>query len=283
MKKLLWIVVQGYCANEFYYERMIIRAEKLGLNYKVFYQEGIQIKDGEFIYNNAVVQEKPDLIYTRGLNADLNKYFFGTGIRCVNSIFARVNCNDKIRTHKLLDKCPFVKKAKYFHKAEKCGYDEVVENVGSPFVMKARYGNGGQGVVLVNNKHEYETEIAKYEDARGVFFEEFIKTSFGKDLRVHVFGDVVAGAVIRQSAGGKDFRSNFSQGGTVREYACPDKLKQTAVEIAKALKGEIMSVDFMFDGDDFVFCEANTEAIFVPGLGLPEASIDYIYKVLQVN
>jgi RimK family alpha-L-glutamate ligase len=109
--------------------------------------------------------------------------------------------------------------------------------------------------------------------------QEFIKTSYGKDIRVFVVGGKVMGSMIRTSNG--SFKSNFSKGGSVSPFEMTPEVEWLATDVAKLFNLDIAGVDLLFDEHGYKVCEANSAPGFkglerVTGKIIAEGIIDYI-------
>ena len=72
--------------------------------------------------------------------------------------------------------------------------------------------------------------------------QEYIKTDY--DVRVIVLGNEILATMRRDVIKG-DFRSNFSQGGKVKEIKLSDEEAKMSLEAAKAVDGTFVAVDFI--------------------------------------
>ena len=111
-------------------------------------------------------------------------------------------------------------------------------------------------------------------------FQEFIKTSKGKDLRINVVGDKVIATVFRSND--NDFRSNITLGGDKQPYSPNEKQKQIAINAVKALGLDFAGVDVMFgENDTPIVCEVNSNPHFkstleCTGVDLALSIADYV-------
>ena len=112
--------------------------------------------------------------------------------------------------------------------------------------------------------------------------QEYIKTSYGKDVRVYIVGNNAIGAVLREN--NSDFKSNLAQGGLSYNYELTDELIKNSINISQALKGDIISVDYVIGEDNLLFCEANTNAGFASfnylGYPMREIFMKYIKSLI---
>ena len=93
-------------------------------------------------------------------------------------------------------------------------------------------------------------------------FQEFIASSYGRDVRIEVVGGVALGAVVRK-AQSNDFRSNVLQGGTMEKYDAPKEFLAMAEVVSKKLNLDFCGVDIMFGkNNEPIFCEVNSNVHF---------------------
>ena len=65
-------------------------------------------------------------------------------------------------------------------------------------------------VYLINNREELKSKILELGN-RSFLMQEYIDTSYGKDVRVNIIGDKIVGAMERSNQ--SDFRANITIGG----------------------------------------------------------------------
>ena len=82
--------------------------------------------------------------------------------------------------------------------------------------------------------------------------QEFVATSSGRDIRVWVTGDEVAGHVLRYNP--SSFKSNFAAGGSFRQIPLPPAAASLAVAAARACGLFFAGVDLLFDDDAGLLC-----------------------------
>ena len=152
--------------------------------------------------------------------------------------------------------------------------------IGFPLVLKVVSGTEGFGVHLCETPHALE-EIMEIISSQlnhiPMILQEFVKTSYGRDLRVFVLGGKAIACM--QRTAGRGFKANFSLGGTVAPYPITPEIEHLACATAKLFGLEIAGIDLLFDGSSFKVCEANSS----PGLkGIERASqMDIATKVIE--
>ncbi len=160
-------------------------------------------------------------------------------------------------------------------------FDNAIEKLGLPLVIKEAYGSFGMQVYLVSTRDEAEDVIAKL-GHKDFIMQEFISTSRGRDLRVNVVGGRVAAAIYRYND--KDFRSNLTIGGKMCAYDILAAQEKEALKACKALNLDFAGVDVMFGKDDEpVICEVNSNMHFsttleCTGINLADLIMEHIEK-----
>lgn len=206
-----------------------------------------------------------------------------------NSSQAIQTCDDKAYTHIVLERAgipmprTFISPMTY----QNIGYtdESFLENVeaclGYPMVVKECCGSFGQQVYLCHNREEVKKYLKD-----GVIFQEFLSSSFGRDIRLQVVGDKVITAMYRYSENG-DFRANITNGGKMKPYQWTEKQEQLAVRSVKALGLDFAGVDILFGKhDEPIVCEVNSNAHFkniydCTGVDTADAILSYIMECIQ--
>ena len=94
-----------------------------------------------------------------------------------------------------------------------------------------------------------------------IIIQQFIKDSWGKDLRVFVVNNKVVGCMMRRATD-DDFRANITRGGEGIPYEVNEQIEWLASESSKALGLDIAGVDLLFDGEGYKICEVNSNPGF---------------------
>ena len=136
---------------------------------------------------------------------------------------------------------------------------DIVETLGYPLVVKESYGSLGQGVYLVKDRAEL-LNVMEQLKCMPHLFQEYVSTSYGRDVRIIVIGGEVIGGMLRKSEG--DFRSNIAAGGNGEVYPLNDELITLAKRISKLLNLDYCGIDILFGKDGPLVCEVNSNAFF---------------------
>src|SRR5690625_4957309 len=112
-----------------------------------------------------------------------------------------------------------------------------------PLIIKEAYGSFGEQVYLIKTEQQLQEKVR---ELSGIpyLFQEFIQSSYGKDIRLHVVGDNVVASMLRQSQ--TDFRANVSAGGSMEAYQPTTVEKELAIAATKAIGADFAGVDLLF-------------------------------------
>lgn len=139
----------------------------------------------------------------------------------------------------------------------------VEREIGFPLVIKNISGARGIGIHLcetVQSFRDLMDLIASHGGNCQMVLQEFVASSYGRDLRVFVLGGKVIGCMKRFS---KDsFKANYSLGGEVEPYSLTPEIEHLAIKCANLFNLEIAGIDLLFDTEGFKICEANSSPGF---------------------
>lgn len=194
--------------------------------------------------------------YTKQIMRDLEeaRYF------CLNSLDSIEVCENKYLTSVILeqDNLPV---PRYSLIPNEESLDSALEAVGGefPVIMKLLSGTQGIGVSIVDSyasmKSVYQT-IKKLNPESEILIQEKIDSNF--DVRIQVITKnfdplysgkdncIILGAMKREAVG-KDFRTNYSLGGEVKNFDLSEELEDIACKAANAVGCHWCGVDIMID------------------------------------
>lgn len=164
----------------------------------------------------------------------------------------------------------------------KSGYfEKVLERFGLPLIIKEGHGSFGMKVYLIETEEQF---FEKVEALRGIdfVFQEFVKSSRGRDIRVNIVGGEIVAAMYRESK--TDFRANITNGGEASPIELTEQQKVIAIAAARATGAIFAGVDLLFDIDEQpLVCEVNAAAhirniLNVTGINVADAMIAYILE-----
>ncbi|RKD25482.1 gamma-F420-2:alpha-L-glutamate ligase [Caminicella sporogenes DSM 14501] len=266
------------------FDWMIEEAKKAGLNVEILFEEDIDlICDNEglkILYQNKF-KDIPTFVLLRSYCISIAKQLELLGVRTYNTSTALSNSLNKWYTHQLLTIKNIKMPKTLFTSNNSISYEKLSRQLGRKIIIKEIHGSKGEGVFLAESKEEFEYIIKNVKE--NILFQEYIETSCGRDIRVHVIGNRVVASVLRKS--NKDFRSNYSQGGSAFSYDIDSCIEKIAVESTKALGLEIAGVDLLFGEEEILVCEVNG----IPGfrtisatskINIPREIFNYIKSTL---
>lgn len=135
------------------------------------------------------------------------------------------------------------------------------QSLGLPLVIKEYFGSFGEQVYLVHSVSEAEALVQSLQ-GRPFLFQEFIPSSYGRDVRVNVVGERAVCAMLRQGKTG-DFRSNIAHGGSGSAYPLSPAEEAVAVAAVRAVGADFAGVDLLFGENGMLVCEVNSNPHFV--------------------
>ena len=191
------------------------------------------------------------------------RHFERMGVPVINSSDAIDNVKDKLYTHQILAQSnldiPNTMLLRY-----PIDIDFVQKNIGFPVIVKKISGSYGRGVFLCENKKQLNQLITMAELTKksyDIIIQEFVKDTWGKDLRVFVVNNKVVGCMMRQATD-EDFRANISRGGEGFPYEVNEQIEWLSSESSKALGLDIAGVDLLFQNGGYKICEVNSNPGF---------------------
>jgi RimK family alpha-L-glutamate ligase len=284
------IVNQTIGHNQYKIERFKKEFSKKGVHLDVFVNDGTlaEIKNNEIKINlpaaNFVLYLDKDIYLARLLEkAGFRLFNKADFIKlCDDKMLTFIACaNEGIRMPKTIAG-PLV-----YTDLQESNYkflDSVISEIGLPMVVKKVYGSLGEGVYLVKTKDELinlYTEMAR----NPIIFQEYVKSSFGKSIRVLIIDGKVFGSFIRKNK--YDFRSNYGEEASSKVLENPSKYEGFAQEIANKLHIEYAGIDLLvYEDDNPILCEINSNAFFeefekVTGLNVAAAYAEMIINKVK--
>ena len=189
-------------------------------------------------------------------------------MKLFNSAGAIELCDDKSLTHiALMNRVPQPKTVLIPLTFPRVGYtdcaflEKIAAYLGFPFVIKQCFGSFGAGVYLARNMDEAKAALMKTAGGAAIA-QQYIASSFARDIRAYVVGSSVVAAMLRHNESG-DFRANVAQGGKADAYMLSEAQAALAVKTAQLLGCTFAGVDLLFDENgEMTVCEVNSKAHF---------------------
>lgn len=213
-----------------------------------------------------------------------------SGLKLFNSAESIRLCDDKILTNIILAnnniKIPTTISSPLMYKGgdNKNMFNVIESAINYPMIIKEAHGSLGAQVYLVNDRIEL-LAIRNKIKLRAHLYQEFISSSWGKDMRVILIGGQVVASYMRKSE--LDFRSNIELGAEGILVDIEPEYARMAEQVAKILDLDYCGVDLLFGKDgEPILCEVNSNAFFLgaekyTGNNIAEKYVKYILSVLD--
>ena len=268
-----WILYKNDINESYETQKLVDEFEKQGIKVRVVHPDDIDIfvdrDDRKSILVAGRTRQLPDFVMPR--TGSGTTYFIKAiirhlerlGVVLINGSDAIDNVKDKLYTQQILgeSKLPVPKTLLVKHPIN---LEWVETNINFPVIIKTLSGSFGAGVFLAENKKQLEQLVKMAEITKksyNIIVQEFIKDSWGKDIRVFVLNNKVIGCMMRQSTD-DDFRANITRGGEGIPYQITDEIEWLGGESARLLGLDIAGVDLLFNNGSYSICEVNSSPGF---------------------
>lgn len=286
----LIIVNQCIGHNQYKIDRFLDEFSKRNISLEVFINNGTlaEIVNGEVVINLP----KADFVFYLDKDIYLARLLEKAGYRLFNKADFIKLCDDKMLTfitcaNKSIRMPKTIAGPLVYTDLVEENYrflDTIIQKIGLPMVVKRVYGSLGEGVYLVNTKEELK-DLYSNIYRNPIIFQECIKSSYGKSIRVLIVDGKVLGSFVRKN--GSDFRSNYGETAGSQILENPAKYERFAQKIADKLEIEYAGIDLLvYEDDEPILCEINSNAFFeefekVTGLNVAEAVRDMVVRKVQ--
>lgn len=292
------LIVNGYMRSEKFEEMTGLYKEaskKYDIDMKVCYTDEISygLNHVGMPLSNLKLEEI-DFVLFLDKDTMLAKQLEAMGLRVFNPSKAIAICDHKAKTMQALVGhqvkmpktmiAPLVFEGMYTGSKDDPYIKQIEKELDYPMIVKECYGSFGMQVYKVNNQEELRNIREKLAD-RPHLYQAFIKSSCGRDVRIHVVGDEVVASMLRVND--EDFRANITNGGKMVHYDPPEAFKQLALKVCKLLKTDFAGVDLLFgEEEEPILCEVNSNAhikniLDLTGINIAEKIMAYIMKEVK--
>ena len=268
-----WILVKDRFWKAYETNRLIEEFQKQDMDVQLVDPNTIDIfvnKDNKkSILVNGKESDLPKFVFPRtgsGTTYHIKaviRHFERMGVPVINSSDSIDNVKDKLYSHQILaqSNLDIPKTMLLKHPID---VEFVEQNIGFPAIVKTISGSYGRGVFLAETKKQFKQLLTMAELTKksyNIIIQEFIKDTWGKDLRVLVVNNKVVGCMMRQATD-DDFRANITRGGEGIPYEVNEQIEWLSSESSKALNLDIAGVDLLFDNGGYKICEVNSNPGF---------------------
>ncbi|MDN4607148.1 ATP-grasp domain-containing protein [Sporosarcina highlanderae] len=282
--KICWVIYNGSLTSDKFRDQAELLADaakRAGVKAKIVMNYEVMMS------LNAQLEERPDFVVFLDKDILLATFLKNVGIPVFNDPEVIETCDNKAKQYIQLAKNGIampetIIAPKVYPKftIEGSGYyEQVLDKLGLPMIIKEGHGSFGMKVYLIETEEEF---FAKVDELRGIdyVFQEFIETSRGRDIRVNIVGGEIVAAMYRSSQ--TDFRANITNGGVASIVELTAEQKELAIRAADAVRAEFAGVDLLFgDNEKPLVCEVNAAAHIrniynVTGINVADKMIEYI-------
>ena len=283
-----WLIVNGYLKSEKFEEIycwLIDAAEKEGMKLRKFPNDQLDSILPAYPQDTAW-SSRPDFVLFWDKDIKLDRLLEREGFQVFNSADGIEACDDKALTFiKLKNKnieMPKTFIAPMTFDKEYQDYTfvlQVQKSLGYPMIIKENKGSFGEQVYLVENYYDAVQKIKSIGHDEFIM-QEYIESSEGRDVRIHVVGEQIVTAMERRNE--NDFRANVTNGGKMNRYTPTKEQEEMAVAVCRELGLDFAGVDIMFGKENEpILCEVNSNAHFknifdCTGVNVAEHIMKYI-------
>ncbi|NMA65582.1 MAG: RimK family alpha-L-glutamate ligase, partial [Clostridiaceae bacterium] len=173
------------------------------------------------------------------------------GFNLYNNAKSIMICDDKILTHQILADNDIPMPLTIFSpfvfsgcKVEEEAFIDKIERVLSyPIVVKEAYGSFGALVYLAENRSGL-IDLRKKLIDKPHLYQQYIETSYGRDVRLQVVGDTVVASMLRVNE--NHFKANITGGGKMMPFTPPKSFVDLAIKATKLVGADFAGVDLLF-------------------------------------
>ncbi len=161
---------------------------------------------------------------------------------------------------------------------------KIIDILSLPLVAKKSFSSLGKGVYLINTKREL-IDFINQNPFEPKIYQQFISSSFGRDVRIICIGKKFYSAIERYSE--SDFRSNAALGGKAKKIDPPKAFIEVAEKVANVLNLDYMGIDLLYgENGEPIVCEVNSNAYFnamdeVAKVNVAKRYAEYIVEKLK--
>ena len=268
-----WILYKNDPIESWETQKLIKEFEKQDIKTRIVNPQDVDIfvdrDDRKSILVDGKARALPDFVIPRTGSGTtyyikaILRHLERLGVILINGSASIDTVKDKLYTQQILGESnlPVPKTLLVRHPIN---LDWVEKNLNFPVIIKTLSGSFGAGVFLAETKKQFEQLLKMAEITKpsyNIIVQEFVKDSWGKDIRVFVLNGKVIGCMMRQAVD-DDFRANITRGGEGIPYQIDEDIEWLGGESARLLGLDIAGVDLLFDNGGYRICEVNSSPGF---------------------
>ena len=268
-----WILYKRDLSESYETQRLVEEFEKQDVKIRVVNPSDVDIlvdrNDRKSIRVAGKSEPLPDFVIPRTGSGTtyyikaIIRHLERIGVILINGSDSIDNVKDKLYSQQILGQSnlPVPKTLLVKHPID---VDFVEKTIGYPCIIKTLSGSFGAGVFMAETKTQLKQLLKMAEitnENYDIIVQEYVKDSYGKDLRVLVINGKVVGCMMRQSMD-DDFRANITRGGEGIPYQITEDIEWLGGECSRLLNLDIAGVDLLFDNGGYQICEVNSSPGF---------------------
>ena len=256
--KLSGYIIEKYnnMGNSYTCRRLLEEAQKQNIDLKLIgvFDSAVS-QDG--CYNSGMLLSSCDFIINRYKYGKIKDNLNKLGAKSYNAIKPLNLHINKLEQLKNIESHYF-QKPKYIAGMSDLSFEMLADCLKLPFVAKGLESSMGQEIFLIKNKGDYQALSQSFLPSKEWLFQEFIKSSEGRDMRLYcIRGDVIAGM---ERISNNDFRANVALGSSVKKININPEFQTIAQDIYKQTNLDFIGLDLLFGVNKPYFCEINVTA-----------------------
>ncbi|WP_130860242.1 ATP-grasp domain-containing protein [Gracilibacillus phocaeensis] len=293
MGKTGWIVYNGNLYTKKFSEQvewLLYSAKQLNIEMEAIANHDLLVMTDQTGPTLLTDKQAPDFVFFWDKDLFLARQLEHQGIRLFNSARTIEICDDKALTHVELAShgVPMPRTIiapKVYVKLEDDRHlQKVMETIRFPMIIKEAFGSFGEQVYYIENEEVLRKKVRELGNTPYIF-QEYLPSSYGKDIRLHVVGDRVVASMLRKSD--DDFRANVTAGGQMFPYQPTKEEEALAIKTSQLVGADFAGVDLLFGPkQEPIVCEINSNAHFkniydCTGIDITKDMLSYIKEQLS--
>lgn len=255
--KLEGYLIEKYnnMGNAYSCRRLLEEAKKQNVNLRMVGAVDTSVME-EKCYNLQQL-DKRDFIINRYKYGKIKDYLNGLAHKSYNNLSALNIYINKLEQLKNINSDYFIK-PKYIAGFADLPFILLADELKVPFVAKGLESSMGKEIFLIKNIEDYQKLAVFYPTTKEWLFEEFISSSYGRDMRLYCLrGEVIASM---ERCSNDDFRANVALGATVKKIQAESYFQYIAHDIYTKTGLDFIGLDLLYGKELPYFCEINVTA-----------------------
>ncbi len=255
--KLEGYLIEKYnnMGNAYSCRRLLEEAKKQNVNLRMVGAVDTSVME-EKCYNLQQL-DKRDFIINRYKYGKVKDYLNGLAHKSYNNLSALNIYINKLEQLKNINSDYFIK-PKYIAGFIDLPFILLADELKVPFVAKGLESSMGKEIFLIKNIEDYQKLAVFYPTTKEWLFEEFISSSYGRDMRLYCLKGKVIASMERSS--NDDFRANVALGATVKKIQAESYFQDIAHDIYMQTGLDFIGLDLLYGKELPYFCEINVTA-----------------------